>query len=85
MGCRRLPLSATVCAACLVLAPSALAAKRVFHPRVGPALGLIPAFGNKVSFSSRDVAQGKLSPVGTIWAKRLSCGCSATPCPGRPP
>lgn len=44
MGLRRFLLSVSVCAACLALAPTALAAKPVFHPRVGPGLGLYPPF-----------------------------------------
>ena len=44
MGLRRVLLSVSVCAACLALAPTALAAKPVFHPRVGPGLGLYPPF-----------------------------------------
>jgi hypothetical protein len=51
----RVLLLSLVCAVCLALAPSALItssalaaprppAKPVFHPRIGPALGLFPAF-----------------------------------------
>ena len=64
MGLRRVLLSVSVCAACLALAPSALAAKPVFHPRIRNALGLYPGgtFQNG-QFKPAQAASQPLTPV----------------------
>jgi hypothetical protein len=68
-------LSLSVCAACLALAPSALAAKPVFHPRVRNALGLYPAFTYQNGrFQATQSASQPLTPVTYHGGKTMTGG-----------
>ncbi len=70
MRCTRACIAATIAAALGVLAPVAsgrttqpVSGRTAFHPRIGPALGLVPPVAGPHKLSPRDVATGALTPV----------------------
>ncbi len=73
MALRRMSLALVACVGCLSVATAATA-KPVFHPRVGPAMGLIPAFNNAITFSpALRAAAGKI-PVTYHGGQTMSGG-----------
>ncbi|MBV8940251.1 MAG: hypothetical protein JO240_00795, partial [Solirubrobacterales bacterium] len=62
MGCRRVLLLTTACAACLALAPSAWGGP-AFRPRVGGAMGLVPPVTSTGVFASPELQASAHKPA----------------------